>query len=738
MRGGEICGAPKSRMSTQFFRSLHGGDILGALNILAAQGASALSGASVLEDVLPVALQALAESYDRNGIVGDEERFFLLARECWRFMTPAERSIGEMVCTFVTAGLKFDQPAFLCWAIPIAASHPGLSIRALASDRSYALNQLRHSAVFYAARTGSVEAYELLRDACGGACPLVLEADSYGPHAAAVEAAAAADGGDARRRDTMMATGKGAAFQVPDPPALYAALAARRGAFIAHVLRRAEGPATQARLLRLAVVYGVLPADDTEGAARLLEACADAGVGRGVVMYALGAGRGGGGGGDGGGDGAPLPPLPFNCAPAPAPEDLDPARPPPLFALHLACFVVEGSADSRALRSHASARYASWLLRGAAGGGGGAYVGVVPRAALLAPLPVMRWAGCGAPGAPARWEGWTALHSACASGEGGVVNSVMGSSVGEGALALAAPEPPAPYFPLTPLRVAADAAFWTRRFSAIRFLASCLPPREVEAQLYSPLRAERREGALATRTAFLKTLCKEANLSLRAMRPGNEGGVGGSGGGGGGSDAPSRAPVAPAQVSMASAPAHAAPPAPLPASTPAPAPTPTPAPAPSGRRRQRTSPTAPGEWRTWVPSPLVGSRDSARERAGGSGVGLGVVVVGGGGGGGSPPAPAPRSRSESSAHSQHSRRSLSAVAPPLLSPPRSEQQPAPADQAVAAVAALRAVAVMALAVLPADARAPTPLTPSLVEDLAACETLLARVTARLRSWAPRT
>lgn len=65
-------------MSTQFFRSLHGGDILGALNILAAQGASALSGASVLEDVLPVALQALAESYDRNGIVGDEERFFCL------------------------------------------------------------------------------------------------------------------------------------------------------------------------------------------------------------------------------------------------------------------------------------------------------------------------------------------------------------------------------------------------------------------------------------------------------------------------------------------------------------------------------------------------------------------------------------------------------------------------------------------------------------------------------------
>jgi hypothetical protein len=46
------------------------------------------------------------------------------------------------------------------------------------------------------------------------------------------------------------------------------------------VLRRAEHPATQARLLRLAVVYGVLPADDAERAGRLLEACADAGVGR--------------------------------------------------------------------------------------------------------------------------------------------------------------------------------------------------------------------------------------------------------------------------------------------------------------------------------------------------------------------------------------------------------------------------------------------------------------------------
>ena len=157
-----------THLGTPFFRSLHGGDISGAEALLREQGVSALSGASVLEDVLPVALQLLAESYDRNGIVGDEGRFFLFARECWRFMSPAERSIGDMVCTFVTAGLKFDQPAFLRWVVPLAAAHPGLSIRALASDRSYPLNQLRHSAVFYAARSGSVEAYELLRDACGG------------------------------------------------------------------------------------------------------------------------------------------------------------------------------------------------------------------------------------------------------------------------------------------------------------------------------------------------------------------------------------------------------------------------------------------------------------------------------------------------------------------------------------------------------------------------------------------
>ena len=156
-----------------------------------------------------------------------------------------------------------------------------------------------------------------------------------------------------------------------------------------------------------------------------------------------------------------------------------------------------------------------------------------------------------------------------------MADTVLSAGGGEGALAVArqqpagAPQPP--QLLLSPLRVAVEAAFWTRRYGAVRFVASVLPPQVLEAQLYAPLRAERgaEGGAVASRSAFLKTLCKEANLSLRALRApggaaadGGAGGAGGRGGEGPPSVAPGRAAAAPAPkaaAAPAAAPADGAP-----------------------------------------------------------------------------------------------------------------------------------------------------------------------------------
>jgi trimeric autotransporter adhesin len=332
----------------ELWRALNAGEIDAATLLLRERGAAALApplpssssspaGApptttpaplSILEDVLPLALARLAESYDQYGITGNEGQYFRLARELWRFMTDTERSIPEMVCTFLFSALKFDQPGFVSWILPIVKRHPAVDLRALVAQRHYQYNQLRHSAVYYVARCGSIELYDMLVHACEGDSPLVLEARIFeqgagqqGSVVAAIAAVAAmkkqpADGGAAASAsapaaggapspsfssaaaaaaaavattaaaaaaaaaaagstgtDTMLASSSAVA-EPPDPPALYVALRERRLELVRHALGQLA-PAAQAQVLRVTIVYGIIPADDHQAAETLFALCRD-------------------------------------------------------------------------------------------------------------------------------------------------------------------------------------------------------------------------------------------------------------------------------------------------------------------------------------------------------------------------------------------------------------------------------------------------------------------------------
>lgn len=299
---------------------LNSGDIDGSTALLQQQGEAALEGLSILEDVLPLALQSLAESYDRSGIVGDEGKYFRLSRELWRFMTPTEKAIPEMVCTFLYAGLKFDDQPTVRWILPTVATHPAVNLHALIADRNYEYNQLRHSAVHYVARSGSIETYDLLVHACSGHSPLMLEAklfESQAPNSIAsaitkiaatkpgtgdlsaalsssdqnIDAAGGSMGAGKENavlspssaslsvtgsagtggNDTMLAS---SAVEPPDPPALYAALKAKRFEFVRHVLGQLSSQQI-GQLLRITVVYGIIPADDAEAAQILYSICSN-------------------------------------------------------------------------------------------------------------------------------------------------------------------------------------------------------------------------------------------------------------------------------------------------------------------------------------------------------------------------------------------------------------------------------------------------------------------------------
>lgn len=318
----------------ELWRLLTYGDIDNATTLLRTQGLQALQPSpelpplSILEDVLPLALARLAAQYDEYGILGNEDKYFALAKELWNFMNDTEKNIPEMICTFLYAGLKFDQPDFTSWILSIVTRHPTVSMPALVAERNYRYNQLRHSAVYYVARCGSIELYDMLVHACSGSSPLVLESyifDQQGPgtvaHAiatlnsthpslltSAVNSSSTSsssstittpnnhgtttnnnnnntvptlsslpslqipntDLNPSGNSDTMLANN--IVTETPDPPALYVALHARKLEFVRHVLGQLS-PAYQAKVLRTTVVYGIIPADDAETAQLLYTLC---------------------------------------------------------------------------------------------------------------------------------------------------------------------------------------------------------------------------------------------------------------------------------------------------------------------------------------------------------------------------------------------------------------------------------------------------------------------------------
>jgi hypothetical protein len=237
--------------------------------------ASTIARLSVLEDVLPLALSSLAESYDKNGIVGDEGKYFALARELWKYLTDAEKSIPEMVCTFLYAGLKFDQPEFVRWILPIVSAHPAVDMSTLVSVRGYEFNQLRHSAIHYVARSGSIELFDMLVHACGGQSPLMLEAkwyESVTRDRLPVKVPTAQDTESGNTfSDTMLASSTSLP-DLPDPPSLYVALKNKRLEFVRHVLGQLR-PRDQAVVLRLTCVNGIMESDDAISAALLHSLC---------------------------------------------------------------------------------------------------------------------------------------------------------------------------------------------------------------------------------------------------------------------------------------------------------------------------------------------------------------------------------------------------------------------------------------------------------------------------------
>lgn len=142
--------------------ALRAGDIDRATAVLRERREQAVAELSILEVVFPIALSSLAESYDLHGVTGSEGPYFHLARELHRFMPEEEREIPDMLCTFLYAGCKFNQPLFTEWALSLVTRHPGIDLPSLVADRMYELNSLRHSAIYYVAKNGSMELYDML------------------------------------------------------------------------------------------------------------------------------------------------------------------------------------------------------------------------------------------------------------------------------------------------------------------------------------------------------------------------------------------------------------------------------------------------------------------------------------------------------------------------------------------------------------------------------------------------
>ena len=270
-------------MADTIIDALRRSDVGAASRLLSEQGGAAFTDVSILEDVFPIALTNLAELYDKHGVTGEEGPYFDLARSLWLLMPEAEREIPDMLCTFFYAGCKFNQPDFVRWVLPIVATHPAISLPSCIADRMFELNQLRHSALYYVCKNGSVELYELLCDACGPGAPLAMEVKLYdrlvapaistGQRPPQCSAATIAMTSIPASAETAAAGGTDAVMKrpgEPDPPSLYMSLVGGHADFVRHVFSGLP-PGLASRVIRCLTVHALIPLDDAAAAALLFQ-----------------------------------------------------------------------------------------------------------------------------------------------------------------------------------------------------------------------------------------------------------------------------------------------------------------------------------------------------------------------------------------------------------------------------------------------------------------------------------
>ena len=115
-------------------------------------------GLTPLNDIIPLALHALVESYDLEGITGKEVEHFDFFRTLWELMSEEEKMNVGVLSTYLCAGCKFDPKESVDWILPIVFGETEILDAELGGvDRVYELSKLRHSALHSIARDGNFE-----------------------------------------------------------------------------------------------------------------------------------------------------------------------------------------------------------------------------------------------------------------------------------------------------------------------------------------------------------------------------------------------------------------------------------------------------------------------------------------------------------------------------------------------------------------------------------------------------
>jgi ankyrin repeat protein len=528
------------------YTALRKGEIATAYEILERDKEAAIGEYSILETLFPLALTTLAELYDKHGVTGTEKQYFDLARTMWYFMPEGEREIPDMLCTFLYAGCKFNQVEFVRWVLPIVSRHPGISFTSLIVDRMYEHNQLRHSAIFYVCKNGSIDLYDLLAEACGNISPLLFEMKvfernlssslsighrppqpSTDHHSGSNESStshvndSSSSPGQSSARDSIAAKADD-----PDPPALYTSIAAGHIKFMRHVLKSLSSQHVKS-ILRALIVHGFIPLDDSANAQKMYSLCQELEMDIDTLLFTFAVGKSAAtvalkGSSFAAVDGKHVRSRVdssfsgySNAISTTNASAASTVNEPVVsyYGIQLCMFLSEHCCDSWLIRSPPSRRYVDWLLN------------------QFSPLVThhvakMKWTGLHGfvqatstsssmpPSSNVSlFERWTPFHSACAAGCTDIaqklalrnqrfITYVVNRIVGEKQV-------------VYPIQIAVEASYWTKHYDIVSWIANLLSHAQLDIQLFHPCK-----GLYNSKPEFVKTLCKATQLSLRAMKQG--------------------------------------------------------------------------------------------------------------------------------------------------------------------------------------------------------------------------